>query len=173
MYKHLLQFLSIRCQSVCQQNHRTSKGASSLLELVKISEVVRAPGLVRAGRDEWRGLGGRHGGSWEPAKPASLTEPFVRPVKAFSSHSAVHCKTHWSLWTGHRQRQRITMNVANQYSLVHFRNKSLKGKEVLFMLYILHLHFREVFVYQLPINTSNCMCMCVCVCQLVWLMIRL
>lgn len=65
------------------------------LELVKICEVAGAPGLVRAGADEWGELvvgGVEAAGS--RAKTGSLTEPFVRAVRAFSSHSAVHCKTH-------------------------------------------------------------------------------
>lgn len=64
-------------------------------------------------REAWRLLG---------ASQDSLSHwTLCQPVKAFSSHSAVHCKTRWSLWTG--QRQRITMNVANQYSLVYFKEK--------------------------------------------------
>lgn len=70
----------------CQYSNRTRKGASPSLELVKISEVVRAPRLIRVGRDEWGGLvlGGVEA-TWEPTKTASLSEPFVRPVKTFSS----------------------------------------------------------------------------------------
>lgn len=75
-------YLCIRCQ----YSNRARKGASPSLELVKISEVARAPRLIRVGRDEWGGLvlGGVEA-TWEPAKIASLSEPFVRPVKTFSS----------------------------------------------------------------------------------------
>lgn len=39
------------------------------------------------------------------------------------------------------------MNVANQYSLVHFKKKLLDEQKVLFMLYISHLHFRQIYLY--------------------------
>lgn len=58
----------------CQQNHRTRKGASPSLELVKISVVVGAAGLVKAGRDEWGGLvvGGVEAAGSQPRQPLSL-----------------------------------------------------------------------------------------------------
>lgn len=62
-------------------------------------------GLVRsAGPDEWWWWGDSGGAAdwltdWleataasQPASAASVTEPFVRAVTAFSSHSAVHCR---------------------------------------------------------------------------------
>lgn len=60
---------------MCQQNRWTCKRASPSLELVKISEVVSAPGLVRAGRDEWGRLamGGVEAAGSQPRQPLSLS----------------------------------------------------------------------------------------------------
>ena len=35
-----------------------------------------------------------------------LTEALCQPVRSFPSHSAVHCKVHWSLWTRCTQTQK-------------------------------------------------------------------
>lgn len=121
-----LDSISIRCR----QNHRTLKGASPSLELVKICEVVRTRGSlgpVEMNGEDWLWEALRLLGS-QPRKPHSVSP--LSGLSKPSHHTQLFTVKHTDHYEQARNRQRITMNVAaNQYSSVHLKKWITEWKQ--------------------------------------------
>lgn len=83
---------------------------------------------------------GRRGGCWEPGQDGLSLKPLSGLSKP-SHHTQLFTVKH----TDHYEqaRDRITMNLANQYSLVGFKQKLQTEHKVLLMLHMSRLHLRE------------------------------